>query len=182
MCSAALIAASASAWLKESGDVQPKSALLESPPISWSHDANGGIPSNAIRLGSDFDRNAVFGCEALVGPPGTETMQPGKLTRKLGGCSVTYRGAEYVSRDYQVLVSSADHDAFGLAHANGNALPLGSIQIGADTDGHALYFCVVRRFDGSDEVGKIQAGRRDCNYGYAGREQSYDSYKVLVMR
>ena len=167
---------------RQSPSPKPQSAPPPAGALAWSQNTNGGIPQNAIRLGKDSDGEALFGCTAPVGPAGRQTMQPGKLSRKLGGCSVGYGGQEYLMRDYHVFVSSLDYHAFALAPVNGGPLPARSVSGGADTDGKALYFCVVQLSDGSEQVGKIQAGWKACNYAYGGREHSYGGYKVLVLR
>ena len=150
--------------------------------VSWSQGANGAVPSNAIRLGQDSDGEALFGCAAPVGPPGRQTMQPGKLSRKLGGCFVAFGGKEHLLRGYQVLVSSLDYRAFGLQPVNGGPLPGRSINGGTDIDGQPLYFCIVQYDNGSAHVEKIQRSWKECHIPYVRLERSYGVYKVLVLR
>jgi hypothetical protein len=150
--------------------------------VAWVQSANGDYPQNAIRLGKESDGEALFGCSALVGPPGKQTMQPGKLSRKIGGCNVPFAGTEHSIRNYQVLASSLDYRAFALQDVNGGPLPARAVSGGVDIDGQPLYFCIVPFSDGSAHVGKIQRSWKQCHIGFGGSEQSYNAYKVLVVR
>ncbi len=152
------------------------------PPADWRESRDGAVPDNAVALGRDSDGEPLYGCSALVGPPGRESPQPGKLNRRIGACNVPWGGSERTVPAYRVLVKATAGDDFGLRPPQGAGMPDRAVPGGRDTDGQALFLCVVAMPDGSRHVGKIQPGWNRCHIGYAGHEIEAAGYQVVVRR
>lgn len=154
--------------------------LLMAP--DWIEARGGETPANAVPLGRDSDGQTLFACSAAVGRPGHETMQPGKLSPRLGACNVAWAGVERSVPVYRVLVQAKAGAGFALRRADGAPLPDRALPAGRDTDGQPLFLCVAAFDDGSTHVGKVQPSWKRCHFGYGGREIEAAAYQVVVRR
>ena len=146
--------------LKEAGETKQD---LEPMPLANVSADNGFVPHDAIRAGTDADGTPLYICSAVY----DGSSIPGKLHSSFHGCNVSYGGVEHTIFDYYVLVPSW------------LGAPFYDFPAGVDSDGSTLYVCRALLNGGIQYPGKKRKTWTDCDYGFAGKEQSDAVYEPL---
>ena len=113
---------------------------------NWAHGDNGSKPFDAVRGGTDSDKQPLYFCRVYY----INGFQPGKLNPNLQTCNFGYGGMELTSTVYQVLAPKWVSERDGV-------VPSYSFEAGTDTDGAPLYFCRAS-YQGGLQPGKLKKG------------------------
>ena len=149
------------------------SAALAAPAfadITVNYATNGSVPRNSIKAGAEANGETLFACTA----DHNGGTHPGKLRPGLHGCNFGYGGQELTNWEYQVVGGKA---RWRKAAWPGD-IPNGSVALGNEANGAALYVCRAP-FNGGLHPGKIRTEFKGCNIGYGGQERTVFPYEVL---
>ncbi|TPP59290.1 DM9 domain-containing protein [Fasciola gigantica] len=143
--------------------------------LSWVHDRDGNVPSNAIDAGDGIYIGRLMH---------DGDMLPAKVVPRLGKAYVCHGGREHEYHSYEVLCDTkapGTQKCYLWEHARSGHVPKYAVLAGLSESGDPIY--VARsEIDGERVVGKIHSGH-DCAYfPYGGREHQKNSYEVLVMK
>ncbi|CAG9860049.1 unnamed protein product [Phyllotreta striolata] len=139
---------------------------------SWVDSSIGrGIPSTAVRAGTDIDGHAIY-----IGKAYHEgDTLPAKIVPGRNACYIAYNGKEHLKTSYQVLCNLRPE---WTSDSNGR-VPSNAVVGGRTKQGETLYIGRVFH-QGSLTIGKIHPSHGTCYISFGGAEISYKNYEVLI--
>jgi hypothetical protein len=144
---------------------------------NWVDASNGVVPPAAVKAGGEASpgQQSLYVCRAVY----KGGLHPGKVRSAFKACNITFGGKELPVADYQVLVGNN----FAWVGGRDGYVPQQAYQAGIDSPPHdkPLYICRAPALShGGSHPGKLRSDFTGCKIGYAGDEETVNSYEVLV--
>jgi hypothetical protein len=145
---------------------------LNSPSrAGWVELKGQNLPKDAVSGGEDSTGQQYYVCRAGY----NGGIYPGKLRLATGDCALSYAGAEYLARNFEVLVGPGYS---WVREYNGN-IPFDAFAAGKDQEGEILYIC-LGEVNAEWHPGKTRKSFRACHVPVDGKEVKTFHYRILV--
>ncbi len=142
---------------------------LDSCPVQWVSDSQGGIPDGAVACGQEADGAPLYLARAYY----NGGLHPGKVRPEFESANIPYGGDEVKVNPYEVYCGGGTWVA-----ASGGVIPPGAVVCGYDTNGESLY-AARAWYAGGLQIGKVRPEFESADIAYGGDEITVNSYEVL---